>query len=157
MELRLFDRRRMAGWALGPLALAIGSAGLIEASPSAAQDAPGNKPSLAVANHGKEVYEQICQACHMPDGKGGAGAGTGVPALANNLHLARKAFAINTVYAGRGGMPRFAGLLSDAQIAAVLTYVRVRFNGIPEPVTEADVKRLAAGPVTKSNCNVCSH
>ncbi|EIZ79298.1 putative alcohol dehydrogenase cytochrome c subunit [Novosphingobium sp. Rr 2-17] len=148
--------RRTVTGARGLLAIAAGVAGLAT-SPSVAQDAPGNKTSLEVAGEGKDLYEQICQACHMPDGKGGTGAGTGVPALAGNPRMADKAFAITTVAAGRGGMPRFAGLLTDAQIAEVLTYVRGHYNNDPIPISEADVKALAGGPVSKSDCNTCAH
>ncbi|HWU03081.1 MAG TPA: cytochrome c [Novosphingobium sp.] len=139
------------------MAVAAGLGALTSAAPSRAQDAPGNKTSVEAAGEGKDLYEQICQACHMPDAKGGAGAGTGVPALAGNAKLADKGFAVTTVYNGRGGMPRFAGMLTDAQIAAVLTYVRGHFNTYPDPVTEADVKALAGGPIAKSDCNTCVH
>lgn len=149
--------RRTVTGALGLLAIVAGVAGLATTSPSVAQDAPGNKTSLEVAGEGKDLYEQICQACHMADGKGGTGAGTGVPALAGNPRMADKAFAITTVAAGRGGMPRFAGLLSDAQIAEVLTYVRAHYNNDRTPITEAEVKTLAGGPVSKSDCNTCAH
>ena len=107
-------------------------------------------------NAGKELYEQICQACHMPDARGGAGSGTGVPALAGNRHLADKSFAIGRVWNGYGGMPRFGAMLSPAQIAAVLTYVRGHFNAYPDAVTPADIAAVTSGSPPKVDCN-CTH
>jgi len=122
-----------------------------------AQDNPGNKTSVQVAAEGKDLYEQICQACHMADAKGGAGAGTGVPALAGNPHLADKGFAVGTVWNGRGGMPRFAGMLTPGQIAAVLTYVRGHFNAYPAIITEGEATAITNGPVPKNDCGSCGH
>ena len=122
----------------------------------AAQDNPGNKAAVEPANEGKELYEQICQACHMADAKGGAGSGTGVPALAGNAHLADKNFAIGRVWNGYGGMPRFGAMLSPAQIAAVLTYVRGHFNAYADVVTPADVTAATGGTPPKVACN-CTH
>ncbi|HEY6868934.1 MAG TPA: cytochrome c [Novosphingobium sp.] len=139
-------------------ALLAAAIGLPLASPAVlnAQDNPGNKAAVEPASEGKDLYEQICQACHMPDAKGGAGAGTGVPALAGNPHLADKTFAINRVWNGYGGMPRFGAMLSPPQVAAVLTYVRGHFNAYPEAVTPADVDAVAAGQIPKADCN-CGH
>ena len=122
----------------------------------AAQDNPGNKAAVEPASEGRELYEQICQACHMPDAKGGAGSGTGVPALAGNPHLADKSFAINRVWNGYGGMPRFGAMLSQDQVAAVLTYVRGHFNTYPDAVTPAEVTAVSAGVATQADCK-CTH
>ena len=119
----------------------------------AAQDNPGNKAAVEPASEGRELYEQICQACHMPDAKGGAGSGTGVPALAGNPHIADKTFAINRVWNGYGGMPRFGAMLSQDQVAAVLTYVRGHFNSYTDRLTAEDIKRLASSPAPKVDCN----
>ena len=80
----------------------------------------------------------------MADARGGGGAGTGVPALADNPRLADKAFGIEVVVKGRGGMPWFTDMLTSRQIAAVLTHVRSEFNAYPEPVTEAEVAQVVA-------------
>lgn len=143
------------------LALIIASTALVAAllagpAQVAAQDNPGNKAAVEPANEGRELYEQICQACHMPDAKGGIGAGTGVPALAGNPHLADKSFAIGRVWNGYGGMPRFGAMLSPTQVAAVLTYVRGHFNTYPDAVTPAEVDRIASGVNPQVDCN-CTH
>jgi mono/diheme cytochrome c family protein len=96
---------------------------------------------------GVQVYSQVCQACHMADGKGGTGAAT-IPALAGNPRLSVAAYPITMVLKGRGAMPWFDDMLTPAQIAAVVGYVRTHFgNAYAKPVTEADVAKLA-GPKT---------
>ncbi len=140
---------RLALWALVLSSLGAGVAG-------SAQDVPGSGPTaVAVSEEGRAVYEQICQACHMADAKGGGGAGATIPALADNPNLADPAYPIGILLKGRGGMPWFTDMLTPAQMAAVITYVRGHFNKYPNPVTEADVQRLASGTGPKPDCN-CS-
>ncbi len=106
-------------------------------------DAPGastNKTPPPVT--GEQVYVQVCQACHMADAMGGKGAGM-IPALAKNPKLAEAGYPIGMVLQGRGAMPSLSDMLSSAQIAAVVTYVRGHFgNTYKKPVTEADVKMM---------------
>ncbi len=91
---------------------------------------------------GEQVYQQVCQACHMADGKGGKGAGQ-IPALAKNPNLEEPSYPVSMIVQGRGAMPPLADLLSPAQIAAVATYVRTHFgNNYRTPVKEADVKAI---------------
>ena len=137
--------------------LALSAALLIGAVAGRAQDAPGGGPSSVDAGtEGKDVYETICQACHMADAKAGHGAGAAIPALAGNANLADKDFVVTILVKGRGGMPWFTDMLTPAQIAAVSTYVRNHFNTFPEPVTEADVKRIAAGSTASPrDCATC--
>ena len=140
---------RSALWALVLSSVGAGVA-------SSAQDVPGGGPSaVAVADEGRAVYEQICQACHMADAKGGGGAGATIPALAGNPNLADPAYPISILLKGRGGMPWFTDMLTPAQMAAVITYVRSHFNDYPDPVTEADVQRLATGAGPSPDCS-CS-
>jgi len=111
---------------------------------------PGNSSGggarLAPMVTGAQVYQQICQACHMVDAKGGSGAGT-IPALAANPKLGVAAYPITVVVRGKGAMPSFAPLLDKKQIADVVTYVRTNFgNAYPKPVTEADVAKLWVDP-----------
>ena len=112
-----------------------------------AQDAPGaGNGNMQVSDEGKEIFEQVCQACHMADAKGGGEPGARIPALANNPRLKEPNYGIIILLKGRGGMPWFTDLLTQAQMAAVLTYVRSHFNNYPDPITEADVKKLAVNP-----------
>jgi len=101
----------------------------------------GSKPPAPKT--GEEVYTIVCQACHMADGKGGAGAAR-IPALANNPRLAAPAYPIMMVEKGRGAMPWFSDTLTPEQVAGVVTYVRTHFgNNYPTPVTVADVAKFA--------------
>lgn len=122
-----------------------------------AQDSAGGTSSVQVADEGKLVYEQICQACHMADARGGGGAGAVIPALANNPRLADKDYPITLLLKGRGGMPWFTDMLTPEQMAAVATYVRSHFNNYPDPVTVADVKRVGAGSTGAiPDCTTCN-
>ena len=124
-------------------AMLLGAALLTGPQSLQAQDAPGGGPSsVEISSEGKEVYEQICQACHMADAKGGDGAGAAIPALAGNPTLASKDFIVDILVHGRGGMPWFTDMLTTEQIAAVSTYVRAHFNTYADPVTVADVQRV---------------
>ena len=139
---------RIAVLGLGALAIA-GTAAL------RAQDAPGSGPTaVEVSPEGREVYEQICQACLMADAKGGGVTGAKIPALAANPRLADKDYGTIILLKGRGGMPWFSGMLTNDQMAAVLTYVRGHFNDYRDPVTVADIERVntASPPVPDCNC-----
>ncbi|MDB5454983.1 MAG: cytochrome c class [Caulobacter sp.] len=120
-------------------------------APAAAQavqggDTGGGVVRVAKPVTGAQVYQSVCQACHMQDGKGGSGAGT-IPALASNPRLAGAAYPIMVVSKGKGAMPSFTDLLSDAQMANVITYVRTNFgNSYAKPVSEAEVARIAHPP-----------
>ena len=110
--------------------------------------------ALAKAS-GEEIYQHVCQGCHMPDGRGATGAGA-YPALAGNAHLASANFTAVTVALGRHNMPHFAAQpelggfeafvtlhLDDRQIAAVINYVRSHFgNHYTDEVTPADIAAL---------------
>ena len=107
-------------------------------------DSAGSSTLLKPPETGEQVYRQVCQACHMADGKGGSGAAT-IPALANNPRLAAPAYPILLVVRGRGAMPGLTDLLGPAQIAGVATYVRTHFgNNYAAPVTVDEVKPFLA-------------
>lgn len=102
---------------------------------------------------GAQIYEHICQGCHMPDGKGATGAGN-YPALAGNPKLASAQFAAATVLHGRSDMPAFVmrpdlrGFdawvyfgLEDAQIADVVNHVRTHFGNHYDDVISAEQVR----------------
>jgi mono/diheme cytochrome c family protein len=102
---------------------------------------------------GPEIYQHICQGCHMPDGKGAIGAGR-YPALAGDGSLASAQFMAMTLLEGRRNMPAFGGngdvglffsvpTLNDDQIAAVINYVRSSFgNHFKGRITAVEVKAL---------------
>lgn len=97
---------------------------------------------------GKDIYEGVCQGCHMPDGKGAKGAGA-YPALAGNKKLASKAYPALVVIRGQKAMPDFGPYMSDAQVANVVNYIRSNFgNTFTDAITPEEVKPLrpAAAP-----------
>ena len=108
------------------------------ANPAAAQRRGAEYP----AQTGKEVYETICQGCHMPDAKGAVGAGA-YPALAGNKKLAAKAYPALVIVRGQKAMPEFGTGLSDVQVANVVNYIRTHFgNDYKDVVTADEVKPL---------------
>ncbi|MDE2404740.1 MAG: cytochrome c [Sphingomonadales bacterium] len=127
------------------------------ASAGRAQDSAGGQTSVQVPDEGRAVYEQICQACHMADAKGGDGAGARIPALAGNPRLADKDYPVTLLLKGRGGMPWFTEILTHRQMAAVVNYVRGHFNSFPGTVTEAYVDRVASAPPPKPDCMTCGN
>jgi mono/diheme cytochrome c family protein len=89
---------------------------------------------------GQQVFQHVCQGCHQANAKGAMGAGAGFPALAGNAKLENAGYPIAMVEIGHGGMPWFNGMLSDAQVAAVVNYVRTHFgNAYKDSVTPEDV------------------
>lgn len=120
-------------------------------SPGLAQKPGGGPPNLHQPVSGEQVYRQICQACHMADGKGGSGAGT-IPALANNSRLSGAAYPITVIVRGKGAMPPLTTLLDPTQVAAVTGFIRTHFgNSYASPVTEGDVRKLWVAPSTNDH------
>ncbi|MFZ4690315.1 MAG: c-type cytochrome [Polymorphobacter sp.] len=76
---------------------------------------------------GAQVYEEVCQACHMANAKGAVGAGR-ITALAGNTNLEFPEYPISVVTGGKGAMPWFRGQLTDQQIADAISYVRTHFG-----------------------------
>jgi len=94
----------------------------------------------ASAADGKAVFQKSCAACHQASGKGIPGA---FPALAGNAFVQGPAQDPATVLLkGRGGMPDFSASLSDADMAAVLTYVRASWGNRGDALTEQQVAAL---------------
>ncbi len=102
---------------------------------------------------GVQIYRQICQGCHMPEGQGAIGAGK-YPALARDKALASRQYMASTILEGRRNMPAFAKKdaggffftapsLTDEQVAAVINYVRTHFgNHYKDLITASEVKAL---------------
>jgi mono/diheme cytochrome c family protein len=112
----------------------------LTASSVSAADSSFADPSRFVATSGEEVYRGVCQGCHMPEGEGAAGAGV-YPPLASNPALESPEYAIYLVIHGQKAMPPFGEMLDDAQIAAVVEYVRTHFgNDYPDPVPSEAVR-----------------
>jgi len=92
---------------------------------------------------GAKVYASNCAACHQPNGKG-AGA---FPALdGSKMVLGPKAAQYNIMINGKGAMPKWAGVISDGDIAAVMTYTRNAWgNKTGEIIQTQDIVSARAG------------
>lgn len=107
--------------------------------------------SAAVLERGALLYGQQCAQCHGAKGEGVPGA---YPPLADNraVNLPVTANLVQVVLHGgfppatRGnaqpyGMPPFAVSMSDADVAAVLTYIRASWGNRAAPVSELAVSQ----------------
>lgn len=145
------DRSAVVAAVLGT-AMALGLAGvsaLLIETPARADTAATPLPGM----DGRQLYEHICQGCHMADGGGAVGAGH-YPALAKDPTLASRQYMALTLLMGRRNMPAFGAkhaigfggppvTLSEAQIAAVTNYVRTNFgNHYTDSITAAEVAAL---------------
>ena len=101
---------------------------------------------------GREIYRDICQACHQPDGRGqdklaptliGAALTLGPAEIPTRILLNGKEGAF-------GLMPPIGSKLSDAQIANVLTYVRREWGQTATPVDADTVKAVRALSIGRS-------
>jgi mono/diheme cytochrome c family protein len=114
-----------AGLLLGAvgLAAALSSTGVRAQEPAAEPD-------------GAQVYATVgCSACHGTNGEGGVG-----PALAGNTNIDDATVVINQVLNGGEIMPPIGQGLTDAQVAAVINFVRSSWgNTAAEPVTAEQV------------------
>ncbi len=120
---------------------------------------------------GKAIFLLNCAVCHQASGKG---AGP-YPPLAGNpdVNIADSSTVIQTVLNGRTGpltvngrqyganMPSWRGDLSDAEIAAVLTYVRTAWGNSAAAVSEDQVaaarapQAMSGAALFAANCAAC--
>jgi len=122
-------------------------------------DDDGAKAASAPASAPKEgagmaLYQQSCAPCHMMDGKGVPNL---QPAIAGSPRLSEANTLIDLLLLGpqralpakravyANAMPAFDGL-RDAEVAAVLSYVRQKFGGAA-PVSAAQVAARRAATV----------
>lgn len=107
-------RRQIRSISLGVFVIALGI------TLSACSGGGGATPSAA----GSELYAANCARCHGVEGEGVVG-----PSLAGVAQtFPEEAGQIAFVSNGGGGMPRFADLLSEADIEAIVEYTRSTFR-----------------------------
>ena len=88
---------------------------------------------------GAELFARVCAACHQPDAKGAIGAAA-YPSLAGDRKLGSTDFMLAVLLRGLNGMPPLGGMMSDAQVADVVNYVRTHFgNAYPGALSAAEV------------------
>lgn len=156
-------RRMVSGAAVAvPLAMASGAA-----RPDSATVTGMFNFGHFESTSGEVIYQQICQGCHMPDGRGATGAGH-YPALAGDRALLSAPFMALTLIEGRRNMPAFGGkgsegffyivpTLDDEQIAAVVNYVRTHFgNHFQGSITAAQVKALRRSPASPDDASAAT-
>ena len=98
---------------------------------------------------GEKVYSRHCAECHGEQGQGAQGAyaplaGNRAVLLTNPANLVQAILNGGYPPATQGnprpyGMPPFRQTLNDAEIAAVLTYIRLAWGNAAQPVTVLDV------------------
>jgi mono/diheme cytochrome c family protein len=127
--------------ALGAAAFVVSAAASLAAL---ADDAPAKSPTMShgwefCEQGGAELFRNVCAACHQPDAKGAVGAGA-YPPLADDKNLASTDFMLAVLLGGLRDMPPVGGMMSDAQVADVVNYLRTHFgNAYPGAVSAADV------------------
>ncbi len=111
--------------------------------------------AAAAAAQGKKVYETVCGICHGPDGMGKPNQ---APPLAGSEWVITAGFhrlaqipltGLNGNFQVEGkdwnlNMAPMGANLSDADLAAVLTYIRSSWGNKAGPVTADDVKGIRA-------------
>ena len=93
---------------------------------------------------GEQIYARDCLACHMTDGRGVPGMN---PALVSSAWVAGspEALAGFILTGGYGPEVLMASFdyLSDAELAALMSYIRARFAGIEEsPIEPSLVEQM---------------
>jgi mono/diheme cytochrome c family protein/glucose/arabinose dehydrogenase len=95
---------------------------------------------------GAEVYKNVCQTCHQPDGHGQERVAANL--VGSVLGLAPPEIPIRIVLNGKEGpiglMPPVGQVFSDEQIADVLTYIRHEWGQDGSAVDVATVKAVRA-------------
>jgi nitrite reductase (NO-forming) / hydroxylamine reductase len=131
------------------LALVTAVAGCAKSVHEAASESVSAQKNPASASDGAAVYLANCSSCHQPDGEGVPGA---FPPLAQNPTVTGNPIAVITIVteglSGRlvvngqaysGIMPRWKGVLSDEQIASVISYIRSSWKNQASGVSVSDV------------------
>lgn len=103
---------------------------------------------------GEQIYQLVCQGCHMPDGEGAEAAGR-YPAFAGNPAMASAHYMALTILNGRRNMPSFTEIgsddqlfwnrleLTDEQVANVVNYIRSHFgNEYADKLSASDVAAM---------------
>jgi mono/diheme cytochrome c family protein len=93
---------------------------------------------------GKEIYTTLCAVCHQADGRGRDKI---APALVGSpFALGPPAMVVRIMLHGKRGptnvMPALGSLMTDEQIAAVLTYVRREWGQTAPAVDAASVREI---------------
>ena len=128
----------------------------LKALPQRESEPPPTSQARLVAPNvmelGRKVYAKQCAVCHGDEGKGQPPA---YPPLAGNPSITMASpvnsvrMVLNGGYAAGTkknprpyGMPPFSHVLNDAEVAAVVTYIRVAWNNDGTPVAPTQANEL---------------
>jgi mono/diheme cytochrome c family protein/glucose/arabinose dehydrogenase len=101
---------------------------------------------------GREIYRNICQGCHQPDGRGQDKVAPSL--IGGTFTLGAAEIPTRILLNGKEGtfglMPPIGSKLTDEQIANVLTYVRREWGQTAAPVDADTVKTVRALSIGRS-------
>jgi mono/diheme cytochrome c family protein len=99
-------------------------------------------PQATLMSEGGPLYTRQCAGCHGANGQGGDG-----PKLAGNDYVKEPGAVISQILVGavEHGMPPFADVLNDREIAAITTYVGNSFGNAAPAATPDMVKSQRGG------------
>ncbi|HEY1976713.1 MAG TPA: cytochrome c [Candidatus Baltobacteraceae bacterium] len=165
--LRMLGAGAVAFVAITACSQSSSSSATSESSAAAESAAPGESPPAtsaptsasnmmaagAPAGNGAKVYQTNCSSCHQVNGQGSPGA---FPPLAGNpvvtgdpakvIHIVKFGLSGAVSVSGKtfnGMMPAWGTQLSNADIAAALTYVRSSWGNKAPAITEAQVSGVS--------------
>ena len=124
--------------------------------PPAPSTLPSTESSLLISL-GRTVYDARCATCHGPQGEGKP---PHWPPLAGNQSIQMES-AVNPIRMVLNGgyppgtadnpkpygMPPFAGVLSDNEVAAVVSYIRTAWGNRGTPVSARSANELRSAPL----------
>ncbi len=140
------------GGAAASAAVASNSLGAGASAGSSSTVAQSSTGAQGASVKGGQIFTQNCASCHQANGQGQAGV---FPALAMNKDVTGDSKPIiHTLLYGLQGkvidgktygaqMPAWKGQLSDADIAAVITYIRNSWGNKASPVVAADLAKVS--------------
>jgi mono/diheme cytochrome c family protein/glucose/arabinose dehydrogenase len=101
---------------------------------------------------GKEVYQNLCVACHQVDGRGREKVAPSL--LESEFAVGPAEVPIRILINGKEGpvglMPPLGSVLNDDQIAAALTYIRREWGQTGSPVDAATVRQVRAATAERA-------
>ncbi len=130
---------------------AIGTASLLMVAGCAARR---NHARMPYGDSGRTQFESYCAACHLSHGLGMMGEAP--PLEGSSWVVGPENRLIKIVLHGLRGtievrdktynqeMPGFGEILTDAELASLLSFVRKRFGGASTPILPATVSRVRA-------------
>ncbi|MBM3507939.1 MAG: hypothetical protein FJX64_09545 [Alphaproteobacteria bacterium] len=136
-----------------PLTILLATAGAVALSAAVPREqAPVNanaetyiqvaQDAAALRSEGQPLYAKECGGCHGANGQGGDG-----PKLAGNDFVKAAGAVISQILVGmtEHGMPPFADVLNDRQIAAITTYVTATWGQVTAATTPDMVRTMRGG------------